>query len=217
LTYKGEIKLYQHPALITQVQTTHKIAAITFDDGPNAHYTPILLKLFEEYNARATFYTIGQQLEANREVAIAAHQAGHELGNHTYSHPRLPDLAREQQLSEIELTEKLIVEITGSKPPTFRPPFLEFNNEGIHLLESLDYTIISAKNLSTEDYKQPGVDHILSNTREHVVPGSILLFHDGFGDRSQTMDTVRIILSEYTAQGFQFVTVSELLQLGLTE
>jgi peptidoglycan/xylan/chitin deacetylase (PgdA/CDA1 family) len=209
------MNMYQHPALIAQIQTTQKVVAITFDDGPDPLYTPHLLELFHEYNAKATFYTVGQQLEAHREVAIAAHEAGHELGNHTYSHPHLPELDREQQLSELVQTEKLLVEITGSKPLTFRPPYLEFNEETIVLIESFDYRIISAMNLGTEDWREPGVDHILNKTREHIVPGSILLFHDGFGDRSQTMEAVRILLTEYTAQGFQFVTVSDLLKLQL--
>lgn len=202
----------RHPALIAQVQTTQKFVAITFDDGPNPQYTPILIKLFEEYNAKATFFTIGQQLEAHREIAVAAHEAGHELGNHTYSHPHLPELDREQQWNEIKQTEKLIMEITGSKPATFRAPFLDLNEELIAQIKSLDYQIISALNLKTEDWRQPGVDHILEHTHEHVVPGSVLLFHDGFGDRSQSMEAVRILLSEYTAQGFRFVTISELLR-----
>ncbi len=205
--------MYEHPALIAQVKTKQKVVAITFDDGPNPHYTRILIKLFEEYDAKATFYTIGQQLEEHREVAIAAHEAGHELGNHTYSHPHLPELAYEQQLAEIMQTERLLIDITGRKPTTFRPPYLEFNETVIALIKSLDYQIISALNLKTEDWREPGVDQILNFTRAYVAPGSILLFHDGFGDRSQSMEAVRILLSEYTAQGFRFVTVSELLLL----
>src|SRR5690554_1940064 len=201
--------MHKHPTFIAQVQTTQKVIAITFDDGPNAYYTPILLDLFLGYNAKATFFTIGQQLEANREIAVAAHAAGHELGNHTYSHPHLPELDREQQLFELEQTERLIMDITGSKPLTFRPPYFEYNEDSISVIESFNYRNISAMNIETEDWREPGVERILDKTRDYMIPGSILLFHDGFGDRSQTVEAVRILLEEYSAQGFQFVTVSE--------
>jgi peptidoglycan/xylan/chitin deacetylase (PgdA/CDA1 family) len=200
--------------VISHVPTTQKLVALTFDDGPDPLYTPILLKLFELYNAKATFFTVGQQIEAHREIAVAAHEAGHELGNHTYSHPFLTQLSSDQQLSEFTRTEQLLVEITGKKPATFRPPYFDMNDDIIALSERFNYRTIIAMNGEAKDWEQPGVDYILDKTREHVVPGSILLFHDGFGDRSQTMEAVRILLEEYTPQGYKFVTVSELLQLN---
>jgi peptidoglycan/xylan/chitin deacetylase (PgdA/CDA1 family) len=199
--------------LISHVPMTQKLVALTFDDGPDPLYTPILLKLFEQYNVKATFFTVGQQIEAHREIAVATHEAGHELGNHTYSHPFLTQLSHDQQLSEFTRTEQLLVEITGKKPATFRPPYFDMNDDIIALSESFHYRTIMAMNGEAKDWEQPGVDYILDKTREHVVPGSILLFHDGFGDRSQTMEAVRILLEEYTPQGYKFVTVSELLQL----
>ena len=210
------MKQYEHSSLITRVKTTQKVVAITFDDGPNPYYTPLLLEFFREYNVKATFYMIGQQIEAHGETAIAVHAAGHEIGNHTYSHPHLPELGREQQLSELVKAEELMVKITGSKPLTCRPPYLEFDEPLITLMESLDYRIVSALNLETEDWRDPGpgLDRILNKTRDHIVPGSILLFHDGFGDRSQTMEAVEILVKEYTKQGYQFVTVSDLLKLA---
>jgi peptidoglycan/xylan/chitin deacetylase (PgdA/CDA1 family) len=205
--------MQQHPAFIDRIQTDHKVIAFTFDDGPNAQYTPELLEIFRAYNGRATFFTIGQQIERSPEVTRAIHEEGHELGNHTYSHPRLTQVDRVQQLVEFEQCEKLIEQITGTKPATFRPPFLDFNEDVNALCESFGYKVISALNLGTEDYIQPGINQILNKTRGHLQPGSVLLFHDGYGNRSQTIEAVRILTSELADQDYQFVTISHLLQL----
>ncbi|QGQ96525.1 polysaccharide deacetylase family protein [Paenibacillus psychroresistens] len=199
--------------MLAEVITDQKVIAITFDDGPNPEYTPQFLAAFEEYSSKATFYTIGQQLELYPEIAKLIHEQGHELGNHTYSHPNLTELDQTQQKSELDRTDKLIAQITGEKPRTFRAPFLQSNDELENVIKEFTYLSIGALNVETKDWEQPGVEFILDKTRDYIRNGSILLFHDGFGDRSQSLAAIKILVPELLAQGYQLVTVSELLQL----
>ncbi|PLS01137.1 polysaccharide deacetylase family protein [Neobacillus cucumis] len=199
--------------MITEVSTSQKAVAITFDDGPNPIYTPQVLEIFAKAEGKATFFMIGEQMEKNPEIVKVAAEQGHEIGNHTYSHPKLSDLTPADCLAEIERTEQMIKDLTGKKPVTFRPPYFDYNHETISVVESKGYSMIGALNLEAQDWEQPGVDHILSASRRCVKNGSILIFHDGYGDRSQTIQAVEALVSELKSEGYQLLTVSELLNL----
>ncbi|CAN7441562.1 polysaccharide deacetylase family protein [Paenibacillus sp. LjRoot56] len=200
--------------IIQQVSTTQKAVAFTFDDGPNPEYTPQLLDIFDEVSGRATFFMMGKQIELYPETALDVHIRQHEIGNHTYSHPFMTQISLEECERELLVTDELITQVTGTKPVVMRPPYLDFNEEVQAITEKMGYPVIGSNNGGTRDWEMPGVDHILEVTREQVGSGSILLFHDGFGDRSQTIEAVRILVKELTAQGYQLVTVSELLQMA---
>lgn len=201
--------------IIHRVNISSKAIAITFDDGPNPKYTPELLALFAEVNGKATFFMIGEQIKANPELAVAVHEQGHEIGNHTYTHPYLTQVDSAQCLDELQRTDQLIQEITGKKPQTFRPPFFDYNDKVNDIIKSFNYSMIGATNMETRDWEQPqpGVEHIINKTIDNTQNGSVLLFHDGYGDRSQTIEAISILLPKLAAEGYQFVTVSELLQL----
>lgn len=202
------------PAILHRVPTTARAVAFTFDDGPNPVYTPQLLDIFRHARGKATFFMIGQQIDANPATAAAVHAGGHELGNHTFTHPKLTQLAPDAVRAELVQTDERIQTLIGAPARTFRPPFLDVNDKILALAAELGYWSIGAVNLETRDWEQPGVDHILEKTREYVGSGSILLFHDGFGDRSQSVEAVRILVAELAAQDYRFVTVSELLELA---
>ncbi len=173
------------PVILHRVSTTAQAVAFTFDDGPNPVYTPQLLDIFQHARGKATFFMIGQQIDANPATAATVHAGGHELGNHTFTHPRLTQLAPAAVRAELVQTDERIQTITGAPARTFRPPFLAVNDTILAFADLLDYRTIGAVNSATRDWEQPGVDHILEKTRAYVGSGSILLFHDGFGDRSQ--------------------------------
>lgn len=200
--------------MINEISTSQKAIAITFDDGPNAVYTPQVLEIFSEAKGKATFFMIGEQMKNHPEIVKQVADDGHEIGNHTYTHPKLSQLSKAECLAEIEQTEKLIEELAGQKPVTFRPPYLDYNQETVTLLQNKAYPMIGALNLEAQDWEQPGVEHILEKSKEAVKNGSILIFHDGYGDRSQTIEAVRMLVSELTSQGYKLVTVSELLALA---
>jgi peptidoglycan-N-acetylglucosamine deacetylase len=200
--------------MINEIPTAQRAVAITFDDGPNPVYTPQVLEIFSEAQGKATFFMIGEQMRNYPEVVKQVAAGGHEVGNHTYTHPKLSQLNTAECLEEIEQTEKVIEELTGRKPVIFRPPYLDYNQETVSLIQKKRYPMIGALNLEAQDWEQPGVKHILGKSREAVKNGSILIFHDGYGDRSQTIEAVRILVPELTSQGYQLVTVSELLNLA---
>ncbi len=201
-------------AMLRRVPTTAQAVAFTFDDGPNSRYTPQLLDIFRHAGGKATFFMIGQQIDAHPATAAAVHAGGHELGNHTLTHPRLTQLAPAAVRAELVQTDERIQRITGAPARTFRPPFLDVNDAILALAAELGYWSIGAVNLGTRDWEQPGIEHIVEKTRENVGSGSILVFHDGFGDRSQSVEAVRILVAELAAQDYRFVTVSELLAIA---
>jgi peptidoglycan/xylan/chitin deacetylase (PgdA/CDA1 family) len=202
------------PGIVQRVPTTARAVALTFDDGPNPVYTPQLLEIFGQAGGPATFYVIGQQVDASPATAAAAHAAGHELGNHTQTHPHLTQLTPEAIRAELAQADERIQAVTGAPPRTFRPPYLDVDDRVVAIAAERGQRSIGAVNLATRDWEQPGVAHILEQTRGHVAPGSIFVFHDGYGDRSQSVEAVRILVAELVAQGYRLVTVGELLALA---
>jgi peptidoglycan/xylan/chitin deacetylase (PgdA/CDA1 family) len=204
-------------SVLEQVPTEDKIVAFTFDDGPNPLYTRQLLDIFSQVGGKATFFMLGEQMDASEEaeqVAREAHAVGHEIGNHTYTHPNLATVSLEEAQAEIEKMEQRIVQITGNKPSVFRPPYFGINDEIQQLVGERGYYTIGAVNGEAMDWEQPGVEFIVDQTKKKLGKGSILIFHDGYGDRSQSIEAVKILSEELTAEGYQLVTVSELIRLS---
>ncbi|WP_127534046.1 polysaccharide deacetylase family protein [Paenibacillus kobensis] len=198
-----------------RVQTQHKAVAFTFDDGPNPVYTPQVLDIFREVGGKATFYMIGEQIEKEPELAALVHAQGHEIGNHTYTHPFLTKLSGEAVRNELRKSESMIQDITGKKPVTLRTPYFDVNEEVLSIIEEEGYQLAAgAVNMAAQDWDMPGVDHIVEKTRESVCNGGIFIFHDGFGDRSQSIEAVRVLAKELTKSGYRLVTVEELLTLA---
>lgn len=199
-------------AMIHEVQTSKKMIAFTFDDGPNPVYTRQILEIFQQVSGKATFFMIGSQMEANPEVVHEVAAQGHEIGNHTYTHPFLSKITQAECENELNQTEKRLVDMIGIKPKTFRPPYFDYNDTVVSLAEEMGYSIIGAQNMEARDWEQPGAEHIIEHSLKQFKNGSILLFHDGFGDRSQTVEAVKVLAREAFKQGYKLVTVSELLE-----
>lgn len=200
-------------SILDSVPVKERAVAFTFDDGPNPVHTLELLDIFAEVGGKATFFMIGEQIDESPETALKVFAKGHELANHSQTHPHLSELSPEAVRAELAETDRRIRALTAKPVRSFRPPYLEDNEEVLALAAEFGYRSIGAVNRGTRDWEMPGVDHILEQTREHVGPGSILLFHDGFEDRSQTIEAVRTLLRELAEDGYRFVTVSELLEL----
>ena len=200
-------------SLVHQVSTEEKAVAFTFDDGPHPLYTKQLLDIFRKVNGKATFFMIGQEIEAFEDIAKEVHAAGHEIANHTYSHPDLTKIAPEEAGEEIKRTDEIIRRVTGQSPTNFRPPYFAVNEEILSLAGKFGYRSIGCVNGEAKDWEQPGVDFILERTRAACKTGSIFIFHDGYGEREQTIEAVRVMVGELAADGYRFLTVSELLRL----
>ncbi|QHW33713.1 polysaccharide deacetylase family protein [Paenibacillus rhizovicinus] len=198
--------------MIHSVSTASKAIAITFDDGPDSVFTRQTADMFNAVSGKATFFMIGSKIEEEQAFVRSIHDEGHEIGNHTYTHPHLTQIGEEMAFAELERTDKLIEQVIGRRTAVFRAPYLDSNEETLALAGRFGYSSIGALNLGTRDWETPGVDFILEHTWDSIRDGAILLFHDGSGgDRSQSMEAVRILLDKLTSEGYELVTVSELL------
>ncbi|MDQ0253289.1 peptidoglycan/xylan/chitin deacetylase (PgdA/CDA1 family) [Evansella vedderi] len=126
-------------------------------------------------------------------------------------------MSKDDCKEEIKESDSIIKKLTGQRAATFRPPYFDFNEDTVSIVQDFSYKMIGAVNMDAVDWEQPGVNHIVTKSRNHIRNGSIFLFHDGFGDRSQTMEAVRILVKELIDEGFQLVTVSELMKFKENE
>ncbi|PKR83313.1 polysaccharide deacetylase family protein [Heyndrickxia camelliae] len=197
---------------IWNARTSKKMVALTFDDGPDPLYTPQILKLLKKYNAKATFFVIGEHVGEYPEIVRDEVKEGHEIANHTYSHNFIFTSSSKHLKQEMEKTEKIIKETTGISPAFFRPIGGYYNKRIIETAREAGYrVIIWTWNQDSKDWKEPGAAKIAKNILSDTMPGDIILMHDGGGDRSQTVKALEKILPQLKKAGFEMVTVSELL------
>lgn len=187
-----------------------KMIALTFDDGPHPVYTDKILDILERYGIKATFFVIGVNCRAYPEQLKREVAAGHEIGNHTYNHPRLSKVKQKELVEELNKTEAVIAEISGSKPVLFRPPEGRYADNVKKASEKMKYkTIIWS--LDTEDWKHPPAEKIAAAVTKNVKSGDIILCHDYVSPRSNTVKALEIFIPELISRGYKFVTVSELI------
>ena len=210
--------------VIYSAKPDDKVIALTFDDGPWPQTTDEILDVLEENNAKATFFTIGEQISGHEDTLKRAVQMGCEICTHTWDHAagsgegvNIGYMTASQQVQEVEKGYKSIADALGEEPPhILRAPGGNFNNDTGNTIDNLwDYVDAEIGwDVDTEDWKAPGSDSI-SKMILSATPGNVILMHDGGGDRSQTVAALREALPQLVAQGYSFVTVSELLAYGM--
>ncbi len=198
-----------------RVSTEEKVIAITFDDGPHPQNTEKVLDLLQKYDAKATFFVIGKNLELYKSVIRRAVKEGHEIGNHTYSHPHLSALDEKELFGEIKQNELLIEELTQKPTSLFRPPEGYCGRAVRTLIKERGYRAI-LWDVDTRDWAGTPTDEIVKTVQKTVYPGSILLFHDYGGKQSATLSALTVLLPWLKEEGYRFVTVSELLNYSST-
>jgi len=211
-TYENKGRKYYEEAgqIVWEIKTDEKVVALTFDDGPHRKYTSQILDVLAKYNAKATFFIVGQNAEKNPEVISRMYNEGHELANHTFTHPLRTNVSN--LLKEIKQTDDTIQNITGTKPTLFRPVEGQYSDAMIEAIAKEGYKVVMwSWHLDTLDWKSPGTNRIVNTVLKGVKEGNIVLFHDGGGNRHQTVKAMEKILAELESQGYRFVTVSELL------
>jgi polysaccharide deacetylase family sporulation protein PdaB len=184
-----------------------KQIAITFDDGPHPVYTPDLLDILKRYQAKATFFLVGEMAEKYPYLVQAELAAGHSIGNHTYHHVNLTKIPEEYVATEIKACGEVLRSITGQAPHLFRPPGGDYTPSVAEAAEVLGYTMV----LWTDDpgdYASPGQKVIETRVLSRVSNGGIVLIHDGV---QQTVDVLPQILSFLKKRGYQFVTINEMM------
>lgn len=198
-------------AVYRRVVTEDKVVALTFDDGPHPRYTPLILDILAEYDAKATFFVIGKNMELYGEAARRAAREGHEIGNHTYAHPALSGISDADFEREILKNEALIEEYTGKLPSVFRPPE-GYCTTAVERIVTRNGGTVILWNVDTKDWAGCPSEDIVKNVMKNTVPGSIILFHDYVGAKNTTIDALKEILPRLSAAGYRFVTVTELIE-----
>ncbi|MCL4424781.1 MAG: polysaccharide deacetylase family protein [Firmicutes bacterium] len=198
--------------IIRYVETQEKVLALTFDDGPDVA-TSEILDLLAAYGGRATFFAVGKQLQMFPELALRIVAEGHDLANHTYSHPRMNSLSEKQLQEEIGKTEDIILKITGQRPRFFRPPYGEYNQALADFLAKRGYTIVLWSEDSRDFARDRSVEKIVGNALTGLQSGDIILFHDG-GPREMTVTALKLILPKLRAEGYALLNLSELTKFN---
>ena len=192
--------------LFSQPAPKKPMIALTFDDGPVGD-TQRLLDILEKNNARATFFVLGGLVERGRNTIVRAANLGNEIAGHSWSHPDLRQLDDQEIAREIQSTSQIIKSITGKSPPIFRPPFGFINANVRRVAGELGYSII-LWTLDTLDWHLRDADAIYQIIMDNVMENDNILLHD---NHPTTVDAMERAIPKLIAQGFQLVTVSELL------
>jgi cellulose synthase/poly-beta-1,6-N-acetylglucosamine synthase-like glycosyltransferase/peptidoglycan/xylan/chitin deacetylase (PgdA/CDA1 family)/spore germination protein YaaH len=219
---------YPLPYTITQYGYHPKEVAISFDDGPDPTWTPKVLDVLKKYNVKATFLMIGEEAEDNVSVMKRVYDEGHEIGNHTFTHPDISEISRNQVNLQIDLTERLFRSKLGVSPVFFRPPYSidqepDTNDQAapIEAIQKMGYVILGDK-IDTNDWDehprktpQEIVNSVFAQIQESQTKtwmrGSVILMHDGGGDRSATIAALPVLITALRAHGYKIVPAYELI------
>jgi peptidoglycan/xylan/chitin deacetylase (PgdA/CDA1 family) len=183
-----------------------KVIALTIDDGPSPVYTPQVLRLLDKYRVKATFSMIGIEVTEYPAVARDVAEAGHLISNHTWRHLDLQQLSPAAVIEEMDRATTAIHAATGITPQLFRAPFGAWTPAVIRHCDQngmmpLDWSV------DPRDWARPGVRSIVSNIMHHTTTGSIILEHDGGGDRSQTVAALKLVIPRLLDDGYRFTTL----------
>ncbi|MDE5854865.1 MAG: polysaccharide deacetylase family protein [Ruminococcus sp.] len=185
-----------------------KLIALTFDDGPNTTTTNDVLDILEEYNAKASFFLIGNNINAESAESVKrAYDMGMEIDNHSKTHSNMSKMSSEEVRAEISYVDDKVKEITGETTKFFRPPFIDVSES---LYDAVDIPFICG--IDCQDYMenvtaQERADYILNGAKD----GVIVLLHDAAGNQ-QTVDALKIVMPQLVEQGYEFVTLTELFE-----
>lgn len=182
---------------------------LTFDDGPNGQYTADILAALNRLNVNATFFVIGQQVQANPALVAKVAAAGNEIANHSWDHADLTKLSDAAIREQLTKTNDAVQSATGKRPTLFRPPY-GASNDVVRGAASASGLRVVLWSIDTEDWKRPGTPAIVSSAVSGAREGSIILMHDGGGNRSQTVAAVEQIVNGLRARGLEPVPVSEM-------
>ncbi len=182
-----------------------KVVALTIDDGPSPTYTPQILRLLSSYGITASFSMIGRNVAAYPSLAREVSAAGHFVVNHTWSHANLPMLAPAAQADQMAQASEVIQQATGHKPAMFRAPYGAWSPAVLACCRQMGLTPLDWS-VDPRDWARPGVSAIVANIMRNTRTGSIILEHDGGGNRSQTVAALTYVLPRLLAQGFRFGT-----------
>jgi peptidoglycan-N-acetylglucosamine deacetylase len=194
-----------------RIETSQKVVALTFDDGPTKAHTDEILEILRDENVKATFYLIGNEIESNMGETEKIIAAGHEIGNHSFNHERMVFVTPDFVKNEVEKTDELIRKAGYQGEITFRPPY------GKKLFALPWYLSANNRKSITWDAepetKFQKSDDLIKNTLDNARNGSIILLHVMYDSRAESMKSVRPIIKGLKEKGFEFKKVSDLIAI----
>ena len=201
----------QQNITFNSVHTDGPYIAMTFDDGPSATLTPKLLDLLAARHIKATFFVIGENVAEHPEIVERAAREGHEIGNHSWSHPNFGKMSEESVRSQLRRTDDAIKNATGKRPTLMRPPYGSITDREKHWIhDEFGYQII-LWDVDPYDWRRPGPAVVRNRILKETQPGSIVLSHD---IHPGTIEAMPSTFDALEAKGFKFVTVSELIHMA---
>ena len=192
---------------IYRVKRDDKVVSISFDAAWGNEYTRSLLDTLKENNVKATFFLVGMWVDKYPDSVREIFNEGHDIGNHSDTHPHLPAENREVVRDQIENCNKKVEEITGKSPILFRPPYGDYDNKLIEELEKLNMYAIQW-DIDTLDWKDKKCDEMCEIISKKLSPGSIILMHNGARYTAESLDT---IIKTITDAGYKIVPISEII------
>ena len=202
---------------VTGVETTESVAALTFDDGPHPEYTPRLLKVMERYQARGTFFMVGEQAQRYPETVRRVAESGHVIGNHTWDHPSFPRISSAERRRQLRQCAQA-TEPYGQR--LFRPPYGHQSMASHWDAVRLGYRVITW-NMVAQDWVEHEPEWMTEQLAKELKPGKIILLHDALytvteescANRETVIEAVRLLLERFSGR-YRFVTIPELLRAG---
>jgi peptidoglycan/xylan/chitin deacetylase (PgdA/CDA1 family) len=192
-----------------------RLLALTYDDGPNDPYTWRMMEVLERHGVRATFFLLGSFVQQKPEIARALVSAGHAIGIHTWDHPNLIFASAAETRRQLQQTRQAILDATGVDPTIFRPPFGGRRPASLRIARAMGLLPVMW-NVTCHDWKPKSAQEIAALAERQIQGGDIILLHDGeyhrIGvDRSRSVEATDRILSRYKPEGYDFVTIPQML------
>ncbi|WP_051314635.1 polysaccharide deacetylase family protein [Alteribacter aurantiacus] len=212
----GELQKQFPDTVVWRGPTNQKRVALTFDDGPDPRFTPAILDELDSQDVKATFFVMGARAKGHPDILKRMHREGHAIGNHTYWHPNLEGESVGQLRWEMDQTNDVLQNLLGMRTDLFRPPYGIFGTAHTESLATNSETAVFWT-VDTRDWDGPSSEEIFESVMEDTDNGSIILMHDGSHwtvDMSNTVNALGPIITELKNQGYEFVTVPELLNLN---
>lgn len=194
------------------VEREDNVITVSFDASWGGDQTLRILDLLDQYNAKATFFLVGIWVDKYPDLVKEIHARGHEIGNHSDSHPEMSKLSSERIIRELDGCSDKIEALIGERPTSFRPPYGDYDNEVVTVSRAEGYEVVQWS-IDSLDWKNKGAEDLIRRATKNVQKGDIILFHN---DSKYILDALPTILKTYQEQGFTMIPAREILLEGET-
>ncbi|MGN1126590.1 MAG: polysaccharide deacetylase family protein [Ruminococcus sp.] len=192
---------------IYSVETEKKQVSISFDAAWGDEQTHALLDILKEYNVKSTFFLVGDWVDKYPDDVKDIYDAGHDIGNHSDTHPHMTEMSTEEQQKQIEACNEKIKKITGKKPKLFRAPYGDYNNSVVQSVKNLNMYCVQW-DIDSLDWKDPSPSEMVDRIVPNLQNGSIILMHNG---AKNTPEALPMIIEAVREAGYEFVPLSKLV------